>query len=84
MNDKTNGDIYMVASKGVLVKNAGVFSAFVFNGGVRRTNAELWGMGGNAPDWQARSNATAPNVFKAPAGARSLSVPKLLSNRIIR
>ena len=48
---KTNGDIYVVASKVVPVKPV----ALVFSGGVRGTNAELWGMGGNAPNWQARA-----------------------------
>jgi hypothetical protein len=36
------------------------------NGGVRGTNAELWGLGGNAPDWQARGFATVGFAFKGP------------------
>jgi hypothetical protein len=39
---KPNGDIYMVGSKTVQVKNAGPFAAFILSGGVRGTNAELW------------------------------------------
>ncbi len=66
---KSNGDIYVVASKVVPVKNAGVFSAVVLNAGVRGTDAELWGMGGNAPDWQARGFGALAFVFKGPSGS---------------
>lgn len=67
MSGKTDGDIYMVASKTVPVKNAGPFAAFVFNGGVRGTDAELWGMGGNAPNWQARGFGAVGFAFKGPS-----------------
>jgi hypothetical protein len=66
MSGQSNGDIYLVGSKVVLVKNAGAFSAFVLNAGVRGTNAELWGMGGNAPDWEARAFGAVAFAFKGP------------------
>ena len=40
-NGKADGDIYMVGSKTIPVKNASPFAAFILSGGVRRTNAEL-------------------------------------------
>jgi hypothetical protein len=57
-----NGDIYAVASKFVPLKPIPV----ILSGGVRGTNAVLWGMAGNAPDWQARAFGSAAFVFKAP------------------
>lgn len=66
MKGKTNGDIYIVGSKTVPVRNAGPFAAFILSGGVRGTNAELWGMGGNAPDWQARAFGMAGFAFHGP------------------
>ncbi len=65
-NGSHNGDVYLVASKVVPVKHAGAFGAVVLNAGVRGTNAELWGMGGNAPDWQARGFGAVAFVFKGP------------------
>ena len=57
-----DGDIYAVASKIVPLKPI----PLVLSGGVRGTDAVLWGMGGNAPDWQARAFGAAAFVFKAP------------------
>jgi Protein of unknown function (DUF3034) len=59
---KRNGDIYVVASKVVPTKVVPI----VLNFGVRGTNAMLWGMGGNAPDWQARAFGALAFVFKGP------------------
>jgi hypothetical protein len=56
-------DIYVVASKTVPSKPVPI----VLSAGIRETNAELWGMGGNAPDWQARGFAAVAVVFKGPA-----------------
>jgi len=58
----TNGDIYLVASKVVPTK----LIPIVLSAGVRGTDAELWGMGGSAPDWQARAFAAVAFVFKLP------------------
>jgi Protein of unknown function (DUF3034) len=63
MSGKTNGDIYVVATKVVPIKPIPI----VLNFGVRGTNAELWGMGGNAPDWQARAFGAVAFVFKGPS-----------------
>jgi hypothetical protein len=62
---KTNGDIYAVASKVLPIKPIPI----ILNFGVRGTNAELWGMAGNAPDWQARAFGAAAFVFKGPSGS---------------
>ncbi|MDR3763900.1 MAG: DUF3034 family protein [Acidobacteriota bacterium] len=66
-NGQTNGDIYAVATKAIPVKNGGRLAAVVLNAGVRGTNAELWGMGGNAPDWQARAFGALAFAFKGPS-----------------
>jgi len=63
MSGKSDGDIYVVASKVIPAKPA----ALVLNAGVRGTNAELWGMGGNAPDWQARAFGAAALAFTGPS-----------------
>jgi hypothetical protein len=65
-NGSHNEDFYVVASKAIPVKNAGPLVAVVPNAGLRGTNAELWGMGGNAPDWQARGFGALAFVFKGP------------------
>jgi hypothetical protein len=60
----TNGDIYVVASK--VVTQAVKKMPIVLSAGVRGTNAELWGMGGNAPDWQAKPFGAVAFVFALP------------------
>jgi hypothetical protein len=40
----------------------------ILTGGVRGTNAVLWGMGGNAPDWKARAFGSIAVPFKLPGG----------------
>jgi len=62
MSGKSDGDVYIVASKVVPAKPA----ALVLNAGVRGTNAELWGMAGNAPDWQARAFGAVALAFTGP------------------
>jgi len=63
-NGKNNGDIYIVASK--VVTQVSKKMPIVLNAGVRGTNAELWGMGGNAPNWQARPFGAVAFVFTGP------------------
>jgi hypothetical protein len=48
----TNGDIYGVATKLVVFKKK---LPLLFSAGVRGTNAEVYGYGGNATNWQARA-----------------------------
>jgi hypothetical protein len=48
----TNGDIYLVGSKLFVF---GTKFAFLLTGGVRGTNAEKYGYGGNTLNWQART-----------------------------
>ncbi|HVN20749.1 MAG TPA: hypothetical protein VMU05_18320 [Dongiaceae bacterium] len=62
---KSNGDIYMVASK--QVKQIPLIPV-LFSAGVRGTNAVLWGMGGNAPEWKARAFGSVALPFKLPGG----------------
>jgi hypothetical protein len=59
----SNGDVYGVASKTVLSKSK---LPVILTGGVRGTNAELWGMGGNAQHWEARAFGSAAFVVKLP------------------
>jgi hypothetical protein len=63
-NGKSNGDIYVVATK--VVPQAMKKVPLVLSAGVRGTNAELWGMGGNAPNWQARPFGAVAFVFTGP------------------
>ena len=59
---KANADFYIVGSKVLPTKHVPV----LISAGVRGTDAELWGMGGNAPDWQARAFGSVAFVFKLP------------------
>jgi hypothetical protein len=62
--DTRNGDIYLVATKTVTQSNR---VPLVLSGGYRGTNAELWGMGGNAPGMVGRAFGAVAVVFKGPA-----------------
>ena len=62
-NGARNGDIYIVATK-LVTQTKKV--PLVLSAGVRGTDAELWGMGGNAPGWQARPFGALSFVFKGP------------------
>src|ERR1700723_2186870 len=48
----TNGDVYLVATKLIVLGNK---FAFLATGGVRGTNAQKYGYGGNTIDWEARA-----------------------------
>jgi hypothetical protein len=62
-NGSNNGDVYLVATKVVPgTKKVPV----VLSGGVRGTDAELWGMGGNAPGWDARAFGAVAFVLAGP------------------
>jgi hypothetical protein len=63
-NGMNNGDIYVVATK--VVTQAIKKVPLVLNAGLRGTDAELWGMGGNAPNWQARPFGALAFVFTGP------------------
>jgi hypothetical protein len=47
----TNGDVYVVATKLIMIGNK---FGFLANAGVRGTNAQKYGYGGNTVDWEAR------------------------------
>ena len=59
----TNGSVYLVASKAIPTK----LIPILLSAGVRGTDAELWGMGGSAPDWQERIFGAVAFTFKLPA-----------------
>lgn len=60
----TNGDIYFVATK--IIPQFSKKVPLLLSGGVRGTNAELWGIAGNAPGWSADAFGTVGFVFTAP------------------
>jgi hypothetical protein len=61
---KTDGDVYLVATKIIpqIFKKVPV----ILSGGVRGTNAELWGMSGNAPNWSAQGFVAVAFVLPGP------------------
>jgi hypothetical protein len=61
---KTNGDIYVVATKVVTQIEKKV--PILLNAGVRGTNSSLWGLGGNAPDFSAQAFGAVAFVFTGP------------------
>ena len=61
---KTNADIYLVATKVVTQISKKV--PVLLNAGVRGTDASLWGLGGNAPDFSARAFGALAFVFTGP------------------
>lgn len=67
---KHNADVYLVGSKVIGKVNGKKLPVpIILSGGVRGSNAELWGMGGNAPDWQALGFGSAAFVVKLPKKA---------------
>ena len=66
-NDTTNGDVYLVATKTITQTKA---VPIVANFGVKVTNASVFGIAGNAPDWQARLFGALGFVLPGPAGAK--------------
>ena len=65
--DTHNEDVYIVASKTITqIKGLPI----ILSGGERGTNAELWGMGGNATRFQARAFGAVAFVFKGPARSK--------------
>ncbi len=51
ISGRTNGDIYLIGSKMLPTGKTPV----LLSAGVRGTDAVLWGMGGNAPEWSAQA-----------------------------
>ena len=60
----TNGDVYLVATKTITQTKQ---VPIILSGGIRGTNAELWGMGGNTPNFGERAFGAIGFVFKGPA-----------------
>jgi hypothetical protein len=61
---KTNADIYLVATKVITQISKKV--PVLVNAGVRGTNASLWGLGGNAPNYTERGFGALAFVFTGP------------------
>jgi hypothetical protein len=66
--DTINGDIYLVASK--TITQTGV--PIILSAGVRGTNGQLWGLGGNASEWSARAFGGVGFVVKLPKKATTI------------
>jgi hypothetical protein len=62
--DTHNGDVYVVASK-TITQIKGL-PPIIVSGGARGTNAELWGIAGNAESFQARAFGAAGFLLKGP------------------
>jgi Protein of unknown function (DUF3034) len=69
--DTNNGDVYVVATKTIPIERLHGLP-LVLSGGVRGTNAELWGLAGNTPDWKARAFGVAGFALKGPANSAVL------------
>ena len=65
--DTANGDVYLVGTKTITQTKP---IPIVLSAGVRGTDAELWGMAGNAPNWQAKGFGAMAFVFKAPKASQ--------------
>jgi hypothetical protein len=59
-----NGDIYIVATKVITQISKKV--PVLISGGLRGTDASLWGLGGNAPGFSARGFGAAALIFTGP------------------
>jgi hypothetical protein len=66
--DTANADLYLVASK--TITQTGV--PIILSGGIRGTNAQLWGLGGNAPEWSTQAFGAAGFVIKLPKKATAI------------
>jgi hypothetical protein len=62
--DTTNADLYVVATKTITQVKP---MAILLSGGVKGTNAELIGLGGNADHWQPAGFGAVAFVFAGPA-----------------
>ncbi|HUO59777.1 MAG TPA: hypothetical protein VMU24_03850 [Candidatus Acidoferrales bacterium] len=62
LSGRTNGDVYVVGSKMLPTGKTPI----LISAGVRGTDAELWGMGGNAPDWTAQGFGSVAVVCPLP------------------
>lgn len=79
-SSQTDGDIYLAATK-IITQAFDKKVPIILSGGVRGTNAELWGMSGNAPNWEARGFVAVAFIFTGPkksqiiAGAEAAQQP---------
>jgi hypothetical protein len=71
--DTVNADIYIVATKTITQTKVPI----ILSAGVRGTNAQLWGLGGNAPEWKLRAFGAAGFVVKLPNKANAILAVEL-------
>ena len=62
LSGRNNGDVYLVGSKMLPTGK----TPLLISAGVRGTDAQLWGMGGNAPDWSAQAFGSVAVVCPLP------------------
>lgn len=67
-NNTTNADFYLVGSKMITQTPIPI----LLNGGIRGTNAQLWGLAGNASGWEVRGFAGAGFVLRLPGGSSAV------------
>lgn len=65
--DTTNGDIYFVATKTITQLKP---MPIIITGGVRGSNAQLFGLGGNAPGWGTFGFGSVAFVFDGPVKSK--------------
>ena len=84
---KTNADIYLVGTKVITQISKKV--PVLLNAGVRGTNASLWGLGGNAPNYEARAFGALAFVFTGPGkstiilGSEAAQQPKTIKQTAV-
>jgi hypothetical protein len=71
--DTVNADLYFVATKTITQTKAPI----ILSAGVRGTNAQLWGLGGNAPEWEIRAFGAVGFVVKLPNKANAIFAVEL-------
>lgn len=74
----SNSDFYFVGSKTISAIKA---MPFILSGGVKETNAALWGLAGNASTWTANGFGTAAFVFNAPGGGNIILAAEIAQQR---
>jgi hypothetical protein len=64
--ETTNGDLYLVGTKTITQLKP---MPILISAGARGTNAELWGLGGNAPDFSAHPFGNVAFIFQGPVNS---------------
>ncbi len=78
--ETTNADLYLVGTKTITQLKP---MPVLISAGVRGTNAELWGLGGNAPNLVRTHSAMSPLSFRVRSTALSFLPWRLRRSRVI-